>query len=137
VLLETGRPLLIPGSGTSATFIGGTVAIGWKSTPHAARAASAAMPFLARARDALVMSVEEGEPRNDPRRLVRNLSWHGLTAFAVTLTPDERGAAQTLLAAARDKAQLLVMGGYGHSRLREWIFGGFTQEVLTDAPLRC
>jgi nucleotide-binding universal stress UspA family protein len=39
------------------------------------------------------------------------------------------------LATARDRADLLVMGGYGHSRLREWVFGGFTQLVLADAPL--
>jgi nucleotide-binding universal stress UspA family protein len=39
------------------------------------------------------------------------------------------------LAGARDRADLLVMGGYGHSRLREWVFGGVTQLVLADAPL--
>lgn len=134
-LLETGRPLLIPGSGPAAAFIGGTVAIGWKPRPQAARAVMAAMPFLARAKEALVVTVEEGEPEGDTERLIQNLSWHGLTASALVLSPGERGAARTLLDVARDQAQLLVIGGYGHSRLREWVFGGFTQEVLASAPL--
>jgi nucleotide-binding universal stress UspA family protein len=134
-LLETGRPLLIPNGDAPTGLIGGTVAIAWKPTPQAAHAVAAAMPFLARAKEILVMTVEEGEWRTDSGRLVRNLAWHGLTATARVLAPNEQGAAQTLLAAARDQAQLLVMGGYGHSRLREWIFGGFTQQVLTGAPL--
>ena len=46
-----------------------------------------------------------------------------------------RGAAATLLAGVGVGPELLVMGGYGHSRLREWVFGGFTQRVLADAPL--
>ena len=49
--------------------------------------------------------------------------------------PGADGAVVTLLAAAKDRADLLVMGGYGHTRIREWVFGGFTQQVLTDAPL--
>ena len=134
-LLETGRPLLIPGSGASAAFIGGTVAIGWKPTPQAARAVAASMPFLACAKEVLVMTVEEGDFRSDSEWLLRNLAWHAITATALTLTPNQRGAAQTFLDAARDKAQLLVMGGYGHNRLREWIFGGFTQQVLVGAAL--
>jgi nucleotide-binding universal stress UspA family protein len=51
------------------------------------------------------------------------------------LSPGGQGAADTLLAAAREQASLLVMGGYGHSRLREWIFGGFTQRVLREAEI--
>jgi nucleotide-binding universal stress UspA family protein len=48
-----------------------------------------------------------------------------------------RGAAETLLAAASEHAALVVMGAYGHSRLREWVFGGFTQSVLhgTKVPV--
>jgi nucleotide-binding universal stress UspA family protein len=45
------------------------------------------------------------------------------------------GPAETLLAAAHDKAALLVMGGYGHSRLRERVFGGFTQRILRGAEI--
>lgn len=134
-LLETGRPLLIPGGVTPAMLIGGTVAIGWKPTPQAARAIGAAMPFLAHAKNVIVMTVEEGSSPTDTDRLVRNLAWHGFRASAERLAPDGRHAAEVLLSAAAAKANLLIMGGYGHSRVREWVFGGFTQRVLEQAPL--
>jgi nucleotide-binding universal stress UspA family protein len=83
-----------------------------------------------------VMTVEEEEDRHaDAERLVSYLAWHGIKAVAQRLAPGPDGAAETLLAAASAKAGLLVMGGYGHTRLREWVFGGFTQLALADAPL--
>ena len=136
VLLETGRPLLIPAAiPIPATFE--RIAIAWKATPQSARAVALAMPFLARAKEVVAMTVEEqSEERTDEsERLVRNLAWHGLAARIERLAPGAEGAAATLLAAARDSADLLVMGGYGHNRLREWVFGGFTQQVLVDAAL--
>jgi nucleotide-binding universal stress UspA family protein len=134
-LLDTGRPLLIPGAAVPAPAFGGTVAIAWKATPQAARAVAAAMPFIARAERVIVMTVEEGQASDGADRLVRNLAWHGCRATAEILTRKGEDAVETLLAAAKERTGLLVMGGYGHSRLREWIFGGFTQRVLADAPL--
>jgi nucleotide-binding universal stress UspA family protein len=135
VLLESGRPLMIPAiSAMPASFE--RIAIAWKPTPQAARAVAAAMPFLARAKEVVVITVEEPEAgSHEADRLVRNLAWHGVAATTASLKPGPTGAGATLLAAARDRADLLVMGGYGHSRLREWVFGGFTQLVLADAPL--
>ena len=51
------------------------------------------------------------------------------------MRPGPDGAAATLLSAIAGRADLLVMGAYGHSRVREWVFGGFTTHVLADAPL--
>ncbi len=135
VLVETGRPLLIPAaSAMPANFE--RIAIAWKPTREAARAVALAMPFLSRANEIVVITVEEeAAERDDSRRLVRNLAWHGLAAKAERLKPGPEGAAATLLAGVADRADLLVMGGYGHSRLREWVFGGFTQRMLADAPL--
>ena len=136
VLLESGRPLLIPGTAAPAVMMAEKIAIAWKPTPEAARAVALAMPFLTRTKEIVVMTVEEEEGRRDDAdRLARNLAWHGLAATVERLTPGAHGAAETLLAAVSTKAGLLVMGGYGHSRLREWVFGGFTQRVLADAPL--
>ncbi len=136
VLLESGRPLLIPGAAAPAVMMAEKIAIAWKPTPEAARAVALAMPFLARTKEIVVMTVEEEEGRRDDAdRLARGLAWHGLAATVERLTPGAHGAAETLLAAVSTKAGLLVMGGYGHSRLREWVFGGFTQRVLADAPL--
>ena len=60
---------------------------------------------------------------------------NGFAASVRRLKPGPPGAAETSLAAAREQAALLVMGGYGHSRLREWIFGGFTQRILREAEI--
>jgi nucleotide-binding universal stress UspA family protein len=134
-LLNTGRPLLIPGAaGLPSNFVG-TVVIAWKPTPQAARALTAAMPFMRRAKDVIVMTVEEEGRPGQADRLLPNLAWHGLRASAEHLSPKGGDPAKTLLDVAAKKGSLLVMGGYGHSRLREWIFGGFTQSVLAEAPL--
>jgi nucleotide-binding universal stress UspA family protein len=136
VLIETGRPLLIPSTCSPPVEMSEKIAIAWKPTRQTARAVAAAMPFLVRAKEIVVMTVQEEEGRDDDAdRLIRNLEWHGLKAVAQRLTPDARGAPEILLAAATGKVGLLVMGGYGHSRLREWVFGGFTQQLLVDAPM--
>ena len=135
VLLETGRPILIPAAAPiPATFE--RIAIAWKPTPQAARATAFAMPFLTRAKDVVVVTVEEeAEGQSDADRLVRNMAWHGISAGTLQLKPGPQGAAAALLPGVAGRADLLVMGGYGHSRLREWVFGGFTQIVLADAGL--
>ena len=136
LLLETGRPLLIPGYSPAQSAVAERIAVAWKPTPQAARAVALAVPFLAHAKQVAVLTVEEEEGRRDDAdRLVRYFAWHGVRASAERLAPGPGGAAETLLAAARAKADLLVMGGYGHTRLREWVFGGFTQRVLTESPV--
>jgi nucleotide-binding universal stress UspA family protein len=136
LLLETGRPLLIPAGATVSPTIAERIAVAWKPTPQAARAVAFAMPFLARAKEVAVITVEEEEGgRDDVGRLVSYLAWHGIKAAAQRVSPGPDGAAETMLAAAAAKSELLVMGGYGHTRLREWVFGGFTQRVLANAPM--
>jgi nucleotide-binding universal stress UspA family protein len=94
------------------------------------------MPLLARAKQVTVLAVAEAVEWDDAAdRLVRSLAWHGIAARIERLAPGPEGAAATLLTAAGAQADLLVMGGYGHSRVREWVFGGFTQIALSDAPL--
>lgn len=139
VVLASGRPaLVIPHIGVSAP-IGDTVAIAWKETPEAARAVTAALPFLRRARRVYVMSW--GEDRKvdiggDGLDLEAYLRQH-----AVNFTWDRAGAdrqqiGELLLSRAFDfGANLLVMGCYGHSRAREWILGGATRTILQSMTL--
>jgi nucleotide-binding universal stress UspA family protein len=136
-LINSGRPLLIPPS-TPISALPDTVVIAWKSTPEAARAVTGAMPFLSLAKQIVIMMVAEDETTIEEEgaaRLMANLRWDGFTTSVCRLQPGEHGAAETLLAAAREQGALLVMGGYGHSRLREWIFGGFTQRILRSAEI--
>jgi nucleotide-binding universal stress UspA family protein len=136
LLLETGRPLLIPGFVPLAPDFADRITVAWKPTTQAARAVASAMPFLARAREITVLTVEEEEGRrDDAQRVVDYLGWHGIKSTAERLSPGAEGAAARMLDAATAKASLLVMGGYGRSRLREWVFGGFTQSALDHAEL--
>ena len=83
-----------------------------------------------------MLTVAERQDEHDTtERLARALAWHGLASRAEPLQAAADEAVATLLTAAKDRADLLVMGGYGHNRIREWVFGGFTQQVLTEAPL--
>lgn len=134
-LLDSGRPLYIPGPAPATS---GTVAIAWKSTREAALAVAAADPFLVLAKRIVVLTAAEGEASDDGSvaRLIDTLRRHGPEVQSRTVPADSRGAADRLLAAAVEAgAGLLVMGGYGHSRLREWMFGGVTEAVLAAAPL--
>ena len=135
-LLRTGRPvLMIPATPLAA--LPETIVIAWKTAPEAARAVTAAMPLLIKAKQIQIMTVAEEQGLSDEEgaRLMTTFTWHGLNASTRHLQPDRLGAADTLLAAAAEQRALVVMGAYGHSRLREWIFGGFTEHVLRDAAV--
>jgi nucleotide-binding universal stress UspA family protein len=136
VLLDSGRPLLIPGK-APMTAIPDTIVIAWKPTREAAHAITAAMPLLAVTKEVIILTVGEDEAiaSAEGGPLMAGLRWHGLNVSAFHLPPGEVGAADTMLAAVQERNALLVMGGYGHSRLRQWIFGGFTHRVLTAAEV--
>jgi len=137
VLLDGGRPLLIAPP-RPPEQIGRRIAIAWKDTPEAARAVAAATPLLAAAEAVGVIAVQEAAGRDDgsAARLGHALQWHN-AATTLRLVPHS-GAdpAALLLASAADmRADLLVMGGYSRSRMREAVFGGVTRHVLRAAPL--
>jgi nucleotide-binding universal stress UspA family protein len=130
-LLGTGRPVLIAPAKPYGP-IAGTIAIAWKNTTEAARAVTAARPFIEMARKVVILSVEEkielAEQSCDSLR--KALSWHNPDVSVQRLQADGRSPVEALLAAVDGQADLLVMGGYGHSRLREFVFGGFTRRIL-------
>jgi nucleotide-binding universal stress UspA family protein len=135
-LVGTGRPVLLAPV-TPLVSLPETIVIAWKAAPEAARAVTAAMPFLSKAKRVLILTVAEEQGLSDEEgaRLMTALGWHGFDASTRHLRPDRLGAAETLLAAAAEEKALVVMGAYGHSRLREWIFGGFTEHVLRGAAV--
>jgi len=137
VLTQGGRPVLLAPS-RPPDSLNQTVVIAWKETPEAARAVTAAMPFLAQADKVVVLSVHEGEPPNvkSVGDVAQQLRWHRLDVQARCLAVTGGDVAQTLISAVHDlKAGLLVMGAYGHSRVREVILGGLTRHVLRGADL--
>lgn len=136
-LMETGRPVLIAPS-KAPTSLTGVVAIAWKDAPEAADAVAAAMPFIEAADLVIILAVDEGRQTGAGacERLRHVLAWHNARVEVHTLKPEGRAPVDVLLKAAdAAKADLLVMGGYSHSRMREVMFGGFTRSVLHGADL--
>jgi nucleotide-binding universal stress UspA family protein len=132
VLFGSGRPVLIvpcrPGPSQLRTIL-----IAWDEGRPAARAVADALPLLALAERVEVVTVGDlrGDRTRDSRHLVRHLRRHGIEAHMANLVRDQGSVAATLLAHAVDvQADLLVMGGYGHSRLREIVLGGTTRRIL-------
>jgi nucleotide-binding universal stress UspA family protein len=135
-LLETGRPVLVAPE-TPLRTLGGNVVIGWNGSAEAASAVAAAMPFIRAAKKVSILSGADGaELRLPAKDLVQHLGWHGVKATAHTFKTGPFSVGKALLAQVKKLgADLLVMGGYGHSRRREMIFGGVTRHVLSAARL--
>lgn len=140
VIMGSGRAVVVaPDKEAKGPF--SRIAIAWKDTAEAARAVSAAMPLLETALQIEVVSVCEADKHaavcvNTADALVRYLRWHQLFAHIQFLVPEGRTPADAALEGAkRAGADLLVMGAYGHSRMREFIFGGFTERVLRGVDL--
>lgn len=130
-LLGAGRPVLYVSDPPPAE-IGRTVAIAWNGKAESARSVALAMPILETAETVHVLTAETALTQAAAgRRLVESLRWHRINASLSLLTPGTLPVGQVL----RDKARqlgcdMLVMGGYGHSRMREMILGGVTRYML-------
>ena len=116
------------------------VAIAWKDTPEAARAVSTALPVLLQARQVSLFAASEDYTLNAAEKSVHAcaafLRWHGIDPEIRCMESDEEDAKALVFAgAAGVGADLVVMGAYGHSRLRELAFGGFTRRVLLESAL--
>jgi nucleotide-binding universal stress UspA family protein len=135
-LFSSGRPVLISPPAALAA-LPETIFIAWKATPEAARAVGAAMPLLSTAKQIFIVTVAEDQGLSDEEgaRLLTSLRWHGFNVSMRRLPPGPQGAASTLLAAAAEQSALVVMGAYGNSRMRQWVFGGFTRHVLRGAEV--
>ena len=130
-LMESGRPvLLLPAE--RREVVGKTVAIAWNGSAEAAHAATAALPFLAQAERVLIVSGQKGAPIEPPiDALAEWLGRHGIRAEQKNVVLKGWPVGEQLVdEAAAAGADLIVMGGYGHSRMRETIFGGATRGWL-------
>ena len=141
VILGAGRPVIIvPYAGTFKT-IGSTVMVAWNASREATRAVNDALPLLERAKSVRVVSVnpEKGSVSHGAipgADVSLHLARHGVRVEAATLTVDDVRVDDALLSQAFDLgADLLVMGGYGHSRLGEFVLGGATRHILRQITI--
>jgi nucleotide-binding universal stress UspA family protein len=137
VVLSAGGPVLMPPRAEAGQQpeqrLGRRVLVAWNGSREAARALKDALPFLAEA-DAVVLAAAGEQAAAGLDAAAALLKRHGAPVAAKQIPSVAGGAGATLLGAAEaEGADLLVMGAYGHSRLRELVLGGATREVLRDA----
>jgi len=137
LLMRCGRPMLIACS-TPPREITGTIMVCWRDTADAARATSAAMPFLTKAARVIFAAVHGGggELEAAVNDAASQFRWNGIASEVQIASANGRATAEVLASLARDcGADMLVMGAYGHSRARELLFGGCTQAMVHHADL--
>lgn len=136
ILMEAGRPVLVVPRGLDR-LRAERVVVAWKDGPEARRAVSAALPFLRAAETVLIASAGEACCYEGAEAVAAHLVRHGARA-TTHLARSAASDGEALMRFAADaEADLIVMGAYGHSRLREWMFGGVTRDILQRSPTCC
>jgi nucleotide-binding universal stress UspA family protein len=137
-MLSSGRPVLVvPYIGTFAG-IARKVLVGWKATREAARAVNDATPLLQKAETVKVLAINpdsgiDGEGDLPAADIALHLARHGINAEAAHTVARDVPEGDILLNEAADMdADLIIVGGYGHSRAREFFFGGVTRSLLSS-----
>lgn len=139
-LMDSGRPVLLAPR-APITSIGGNTAIAWNGSAEAARAVAAAMPFLIKSDIVTILVAEEESGSPGAAELETHLAWHGVSAEIRHVKPaggatSGTAVGESLLKATSDLgADLLVMGAFTHSRLRQFIMGGVTRHILEKATI--
>jgi nucleotide-binding universal stress UspA family protein len=137
VLFGSGRHLFLAPVDRPAPAAFDRIALAWNGTREATRAVAEAMPYLRKAEMVDVIVVQDSlySPING-NDLMDHLLHHGVGAKLHDVRPRGSGTGATLIAEAQERsADLIVIGGYGHSRLREWLLGGVTYQLMHQAPI--
>ncbi|HTV34659.1 MAG TPA: universal stress protein [Methylocella sp.] len=133
LVLQAGRPaLLIPNE--TESLKAERLLIAWKDTREARRAIHDALPLLRQSQKIIVAEIDEDEnPAAAARRVADVVAWlasHGVNADGVSEAATTSPAAQLDQIAAREDADIIIAGAYGHGRFREWVFGGVTHDLF-------
>ena len=135
-VLQAGRPILVAAEGAEHV-LGKTVVVAWKDTREARRAVADAIPLMKLANEVSVVTVD-AQPDDWIRAGVDDVAaylWsHGIKARSEVIKAKDEGESLTRFVTSC-RADVVVSGAYGHSRLREWVFGGVTRSLLDTAEL--
>jgi nucleotide-binding universal stress UspA family protein len=133
-LFEAGRPVVMVPYIQKEGLRLGRVLMCWDGSRTAARAMGDALPFLTRAKQVDVVIVATGRAKSDEipgADVGHHLARHGIKVDVKRIVAEDVDVPNTILSYAADvSADLIVMGGYGHSRLREFVLGGATRGIL-------
>ncbi len=140
VIFGSGKPtLVLPGTPRSRPFELGTVAVAWDFSRAAARAISDALPLLEKATKVRVVTIvgeKDMDTKHSAEELAKNLARHGIDIVLDRIEAKSKPIGSVLESYTTSHGvDLLVMGAYGHSRLRQFILGGATKSLLSKPPL--
>ncbi|MDA9505533.1 universal stress protein UspA [Bradyrhizobium sp. CCBAU 11386] len=134
ILLQAGGPVLFVPHIFRGTFNATRIGICWDGSRVAARAFRDAKPFLSRAESVVIISINEAQvapAEASAQKLLQHIVRSGPSATLIELTAERSEVAPCILSLAADESlDMLVMGAYGHSRIREGLLGGVTREML-------
>lgn len=136
VMMGCGRPVLIVPTDQNITELGNNILVAWNGSREAARATFDALPLLKTADRVVVHCIGSGEDVAGGKTLpgseiASNLVRHDVTVdVKIAERADQSIGKQLITASEEQGADLIVMGGYGHSRTREFVFGGATQHIM-------
>jgi nucleotide-binding universal stress UspA family protein len=135
-LFDSGRPVLVVPYIQRTGLKLDRIMVCWDGSRNAARAINDAMPFLARAKAVDVVTISTGKDRSGEIKgvdIAQHLSRHGLNVELRAINAGDVDIPNVILSDAADRdADFIVMGGYGHSRLREFVLGGATRGILAS-----
>ena len=141
LMLESGRPVLVIPHGWKLAPIGDRVMVAWDRKRESTRAVNDAMPFLERATLVELVAVTSKKPAANKKfdrcaDLAIHLGHHGIQSVTNNLIARDIDIANLLLSIITDgDIDMVVMGGYGHARLRETVLGGVTKDLLMQMPV--
>lgn len=136
IVLELGRPILLVPPDVDA-LMARSVVIAWKDTRESRRAVQDALPFLVRAEMVSVLSVGADPDADGAQDVCGYLAQYGIAARTVARPAGSDIVDEITDLVRQQGADLIVAGAYGHSRLREWIFGGVTRDLIESTPVCC
>jgi len=142
LMMTSGRPVLVVPNAGHYESVGARILVCWNASREATRAVNDAMPFLQAAEKVTVLAVNPHKPSGGDHGdtpsadIALHLARHGVNAEAASTVSAGIEVADTILARASDLGvDMIVSGAYGHSRTREWVFGGVTESLLRNTTV--
>ncbi|RWM14513.1 MAG: universal stress protein [Mesorhizobium sp.] len=137
LVLRAGRPVLVAAQG-AMDLPARRIVVSWKDTREARRAVADALPLMAMAEEVTIVAVDRNPDdwiRDSVKDVASFLAGHGIKAHTEIIKTADDESNRLVDFFASVNAELIVSGAYGHSRLREWVFGGVTRSMLDEVWL--
>lgn len=136
LLVKGDKPVLaVPEGMRDFAAAGGHALVAWNGSNAAGEALQAAAPLLGLASEVTILEIDDGTLRRPAREAAEYLSRHGIEPVVRRIAISAATGDALLAEVAEERADYVVMGGYGRSRIAEALFGGVTRRLLSDSPV--